>query len=173
MLKAVCALTALFLPVFFPVFTLAQTASNPAGSTLNVPGICGLNQRSGYLVVNEAGNLVDLVDYCRQQANQVEQIQRTQQMQQMQQTDPRSALFWQAFEAGASPEAIVVANSLGSDEVFAYGSAICPFLEQGGSLRELRQIQGDGNLPTSFEVAVTVAAIDTYCPRFRSEVGRG
>jgi hypothetical protein len=173
MLKAVCTLTALFLPVFFPVFTLAQTASNPTSSPPNVPGVCGLNHRSGYLVVDESGNLVDLVEYCRQRSDQVEQLQQTQSDSSTDPHDSQSIAFWQAFEAGASPEAIVFANSLGSDEVFAYGSAICPFLEQGGSLRELRQIQGDGNLPTSFEVAVTVAAIDTYCPRFRSEIGRG
>jgi hypothetical protein len=165
MLKAVCILTALLFPAFFPLLTSAQSLSNPA-----VPGICGLNSRSGYLVVDESGNLVDLVEYCRQRSANVEQLQQTQSYSS---TEPQSIAFWQAFEAGASPEAIVFANSLGSDAVFAYGSAICPFLEQGGSLRELRQVQGDGNLPTSFEVAVTVAAIDTYCPKFRSEIGRG
>jgi hypothetical protein len=161
MLKAVCTLTALLIPAVFPTLTLAQAASSSG-----IAGICGLNQRSGYLIVDETGNLVDLVSYCQQQADRVEQVTRSSS------ANPRSTSFWQAFETSASPEAIVTANALGADEVIAYGSAICPFLEQGGSLGELRQIQGDGNLPTSFEVAVTIAAIDTYCPAFRSEIGR-
>jgi hypothetical protein len=152
MFKAVCIFTASLIAVGFPFSVSAQPDLN---ATLS--GVCGLNNRSGYLIVDEAGNLVDLVDYCRRHQDQ---------------SDPRSSSFWQTFEASASPEAIVVATSLGSEGVMAYAATICPFLEQGGSLSELRQIQGDGHLPTSFEAAVTFAAIDTYCPTFRSEIGR-
>jgi hypothetical protein len=159
MFKAVCALIAGLISIGFPLSASAQTNLNATGS-----GVCGLNNRSGYLIVDESGNLVDLVDYCRRYQDQLES--------RISPSDPGSSSFWQAFEASASPEAIVVANSLGSEEVIAYASTICPFLEQGGSLPELRQIQGDGHLPTSFEVAVTFAAINTYCPAFRSEMGR-
>ncbi|WP_416666437.1 hypothetical protein [Egbenema bharatensis] len=158
MFKAVCTLIAGLISVA-PALASAQPALNAS-----VSGVCGLNNRSGYLIVDEAGNLVDLVDYCRRHQNQLES--------RILPSTPGSSAFWQAFEASASPEAIVVADSLGAEEVVAYASTICPFLEQGGSLPELRQIQGDGHLPTSFEVAVTYAAINTYCPAFRSEIGR-
>ncbi|HEY9663624.1 MAG TPA: DUF732 domain-containing protein, partial [Allocoleopsis sp.] len=72
----------------------------------------------------------------------------------------------------ANARAIEVENELGQEDVVAYGSVICPFLDQGGTLAELRQIQGDGNLPRDFEVAVTVAAINTYCPAHVAELGR-
>lgn len=137
---------------------MAQEAS------LQATGICGLYNHSGYLVVNEAGQLVNVMDYC--------QNQQAQQAQPEPQAIPRTSAFWQAFAATADSEARAVATTLGSDQVIAYGTTICPFLNQGGTLQELRQIQLDGNLPSGFETAVTVAAIQAYCPAYRSELGR-
>lgn len=122
-----------------------------------VPGICQLHNYSGYLVVDETGNLVELGNYCQRQVAR---------------STPQISRFWQAFEATANLRAIEVANQLGREEVVAYGTTICPFLEQGGSVQELRQIQSDGELPSDFEAAVMVAAINTYCPTYQSEIGR-
>lgn len=153
MFKAVCVLTGLFLPIAISASpAIAQDAS------LQATGICGLYNHSGYLVVNEAGQLVNVVDYCQEQRAH--------------RTPSGSSAFWRAFDATANSEARAVATTLGSDEVVSYGTTICPFLEQGGTLQELRQIQLDGDLPSSFETAVTVAAIQSYCPSYRSELGR-
>lgn len=156
MSKAVYLLTGLFLPI--AVFTSPATAQD---TSLQATGICGLYNHSGYLVVNEAGQLVNVVDYCQNQ-----------QAQQAQQTPPENSAFWRAFATTASSEARAVATTLGSDEVIAYSTTICPFLDQGGTLQELRQIQLDGELPSGFETAVTVAAIQAYCPAHRSQLGR-
>jgi hypothetical protein len=153
MFKAVYVLTGLVLPIVVPTsLALAQDAS------LQARGICGLYNHSGYLVVNEAGQLVNVTDYCQEQRQQ--------------HAAPETSAFWRAFEATASAEARAAAATLGSEQVVAYGSTICPFLDQGGTLQELRQIQLDGNLPKGFETAVTVAAIQTYCPAHQSELGR-
>ena len=152
MFKAVNVLTVLCLPIVISVSpALAQDPS------LQATGICGLYNHSGYLVVDEAGRLVNVVDYCQNQREQ--------------QTTPETSAFWQAFEATANSQARATATALGPDEVVAYGSTICPFLDQGGTLDELRQIQLDGDLPSGFETAVTVAAIQTYCPTYRSALG--
>lgn len=167
MVKAVCILTLLLSPVFaYSLPAKAQTTdtesaniqtTNTQATAIQTDGICGLYNRSGYLVVDETGNLVDVVEYCSHLRDQAE---------------PRASAFWQTFESTATSDAIAVANTLNPDAVVEYGASICPFLEQGGSLRELRQIQGDGELPSDFEVAVTIAAIYTYCPTYRSELGR-
>lgn len=153
MFKAVCVLTGLFLPI---VVSASQAIAQDA--SLQARGICGLYNHSGYLVVNEAGQLVNVVDYCQDRREQ--------------QSIPETSAFWQSFEATASSEARAVATTLGPDQVVAYGTTICPFLDQGGTLQQLRQIQLDGDLPAGFETAVTVAAIQAYCPAHQSELGR-
>lgn len=159
MYKAVCVLTRLFLPIVVSTISTVLTAPALAQeASLQATGICGLYNHSGYLVVNEAGQLVNVVDYCQNQREQ--------------QVIPESSAFWQAFEAAATAEARTIATTLGPDEVVAYSTTICPFLDQGGTLRELRHIQLDGDLPSGFETAVTVAAIQAYCPVYRSELGR-
>jgi hypothetical protein len=161
MFKAVCTLTGLLLPLLtvVPLANAQETEAHVA------TGICGLYNHSGYLVVNETGNLVDMVEYCQQQREH-------QQSQANAQRSPLASEFWRTFAATANAEAQQVATTLGPEEVMAYGTTICPFLQQGGTLPELRQIQTDGNLPSNFETAVTVAAIYTYCPSYRSELGR-
>lgn len=122
-----------------------------------VPGICSVYRQAGYLIVDETGNLVALTDYCRHQEDLL---------------PTHTNRFWQAFTETADQEALDIANTLTPEEVVSYGSSICPFLEQGGTLQDLRSLQGDGDLPSGFEVAVTVAAIHAYCPTYRSQLGR-
>jgi hypothetical protein len=163
MFKAVCLLTGLL-----PLLTLVPYADAQTPEAQIATGICGLYNHSGYLVVDEAGNLVDIAEYCQRQADR--------QLHTNLPNDPQLAAvaseFWRTFEMTASAEAQQMAAELGRDEVLAYGATICPFLQQGGTLRELRQIQTDGNLPSSFETAVTVAAIYSQCPAHRAELGR-
>lgn len=157
MLKAVCTLTLLVLPITTLISPVSLAQNAPNASTEVAIGVCGLYNRAGYLVVDESGNLVSMGDYCQRQHDR---------------SAPAISRFWEAFTATASSKAIEVANSLGQEEVVTYGTTICPFLEQGGSLSELRQIQDDGDLPRDFEVAVTIAAIHTYCPVYSSQLGR-
>jgi hypothetical protein len=164
MFKAVYRLTGLLLPLL----TLVTRADAQTPEAQVATGICGLYNHSGYLVVDETGNLVDMAGYCQQQAHRRSQTTS--------QPDPQQATiasaFWRTFDMTANAEAQQMATTLGRDEVMAYGATICPFLQQGGTLQELRQIQTDGNLPSSFETAVTVAAIYSQCPAHRSELGR-
>jgi hypothetical protein len=119
--------------------------------------LCPLHNLSGYSAIDAAGNLINLNQYCQSQ---------------QQMAQPNRTPFWQTFLATADPEAIAYARMLNHEAVFAYGEAICPFLESGGTVGQLRQIQTGGTLPSSFEVAVTIAAIQTHCPIYQSEFGR-
>jgi hypothetical protein len=119
--------------------------------------LCPLHNLSGYSAIDAAGNLINLSQYCQSQ-------------QQMAQSN--HAPFWQAFLTAADPKAIAYARTLNHEAVFAYGEAICPFLESGGTVGQLRQIQTAGTLPSGFEVAITIAAIQTHCPTYQSEFGR-
>lgn len=157
MLKVV-PLSLFVLPIASLLASLVTTPTTAQPAPTEVAtGICGLYNREGYLVVDESGNLINMQDYCQRQHDR---------------SVPAISQFWRAFTATANARAIEVANELGQEDVVAYGSVICPFLDQGGTLAELRQIQGDGNLPRDFEVAVTVAAINTYCPAHVAEIGR-
>jgi Protein of unknown function (DUF732) len=118
-------------------------------------GLCGLHNLSGYSAIDAVGSLVNLTQYCHQQ-----------------QVQPSASPFWQSFLVAADRNTVAYAEALGQQQVAAYGTAICPFLENGGTLAQLRQIQVSGELPSGFEVAVAVAAIHTYCPTYRSEMGR-
>jgi hypothetical protein len=165
MFKAVCLLTGLFLPLF----TIVPLVKAQETETQVAAGICGLYNHSGYLVVDETGNLVDMVEYCQQQ--QIHQRSQVESQQSAVESTAASS-FWRTFETTANAEARQMAATLGREEIMDYGTTICPFLQQGGTLHELRRIQTDGNLPSNFETAVTVAAIHTYCPAYRSELGR-
>ena len=140
--------------------SLAAIAPSPALAqdkfAQDALGLCGLYNLSGYSAVNAAGVLVNLTQYCQQQQMQEAAI----------------APFWQAFVAAASQKTVAYAQGLGQQEVAAYGTTICPFLENGGTLDQLRQIQGSGELASGFEAAVVVAAVNTYCPTYQSEIGR-
>jgi hypothetical protein len=80
--------------------------------------------------------------------------------------------FWQAFLAVATPEAVEFARSAGRDDVVAYGATICPTLRDGGTMKDVRTLQLRGGLPAAFDAAVNVAAINTYCPEYQSQIGR-
>lgn len=158
MLKAVSLTLLAALPIgsLFVPLAAVSTSALPAPTEI-ASGICGLYNHDGYLVVDESGNLINMQDYCQRQHDRSASATRQ---------------FWQAFTATANPTVMEVAQKLGQEQVVAYGSMICPFLDQGGTLAELRQIQGDGDLPRDFEVIVTVAAINTYCPAHVAEIGR-
>ncbi|NJO42883.1 MAG: DUF732 domain-containing protein [Cyanobacteria bacterium CRU_2_1] len=136
-----------------PLFTRSEEPPEEPPSQ----GICGLYTRSGFLIIDESNQVITLTDYCRGQRER---------------DDIETSQFWQNFEAAATSETIAFAKSQGEADVVAYGITICPFLERGGTMGELREMQADGDLPSAFEIAVTLAAIHTYCPAYRSEIGR-
>ncbi|NJR66592.1 MAG: hypothetical protein HC772_16800 [Leptolyngbyaceae cyanobacterium CRU_2_3] len=118
-------------------------------------GLCGLHNLSGYSAINSTGTLVNLTQYCRQQQG----------------VQPSASYpFWQMFLKVADLETIAYAQTLGQNGVTAYGATICPFLQAGGTLEQLRQIQVNGELLSNFEVAVAVAAIHTDCPIYQTEL---
>jgi Protein of unknown function (DUF732) len=118
-------------------------------------GVCPLYNLSGYSTIDVHGNLVNLTEYCQGLSQET-----------------RGDQFWDSFVDAADGEAIAYADTIGRTEVTAYGDTVCPFLKNGGTLEELRQVQGDQDLPSGFDVAVTVAAIHTYCPTYQAEIGR-
>jgi Protein of unknown function (DUF732) len=120
-------------------------------------GICPLSNLSGYSAIDIEGNLVNLIAHCQGVSNT---------------SELRHNAFWDSFVKTADDEAIAYANTSGRVEVTAYGNTICPFLQNGGTLAELRQVQSDQSFPPTFEVAVTKAAIQTYCPTHQAEIGQ-
>lgn len=118
-------------------------------------GICPLYNLSGYSTIDLQGNLVNLMAYCQGLSNA---------------SEIRSNDFWKNFVKIADDEAIAYANTYGRVEVTTYGNTICPFLKNGGTLTELRQVQSDQSFPPTFEVAVTRAAIQTHCPTYQAEM---
>jgi Protein of unknown function (DUF732) len=120
-------------------------------------GVCPLYNLSGYTTIDTQGNLISLTEYCQGLSNAPEL---------------RNDQFWNRFVDVADDDAIAYANTYGQKQVTAYGNTICPFLKNGGTLEELRQVQGDRQFPPTFDVAVTVAAIQTYCPTYQADLGR-
>lgn len=127
-------------------------------------GICGLHYYSGLTVIDRTGQVVSLEEYCASLPSPTLLIEAP--------PVDGATPFWQAFLRAASPAAVEFANSVGQPAVVTYGATICPYLQDGGSMQELRQIQSQSAIPQSFEVAVTIAAIHTYCPDYRSQIGR-
>jgi hypothetical protein len=128
--------------------TRPQSAAEFAQGTL---GVCQLYNLSGYAAVDATGHLVILSQYCSSQRATA---------------NPEGERFWQEFRTAASKETNAFVKTLEPEKVVAYGTTICPFLEHGGTVQELRQLQTDGTLPYGFETAVTTAAIHTYCPAY-------
>lgn len=123
-----------------------------------------MGELSGRSIVDAQGQLVSLVDFCREQ-----------QFQQQVETPVLGAeaqAFWQNFLNVASIEAVAFSQTVNQQQVVDYAATVCPFLQNGGTLQQIRQIQLAGDLPVSFDAAVSVAAIYTYCPEFRSQIGR-
>lgn len=150
---------ALVLPLLGVITALPAQADEEDEVQPNL-GICGLYYVSGLMIVGESGELLNLSDYC--------QVRRLTAIAITEEGDP----FWEAFVASASPEAMEFAVSAGKDAVVRYGSTICPYLWEGGSIDELRAVQSADEVPVSFEAAATVAAINTYCPEYQSNIGR-
>jgi len=124
-------------------------------------GVCELNTLSGLSVIdNETGEIRILADYCPTE------------------TATRLSLseegerFWRAFLDVASPRALEFASRANRQEVANYGATVCVVLNEGSTMQEVRQLQTQGGLPPSFDAAVNVAAINTYCPQYRAEIGR-
>lgn len=133
----------------------ATSEAEPPAFRLGTPGICRFYNLSGYLAVAADGQLVPLEPYCEQQHNWVWY---------------EESKFWQRFRDAASGETLSFAQTLDRHEIEAYALSICPFLEDGGTLAELQQIQADDRLPPAFEQAITVAAVRTYCRQYRSQI---
>lgn len=128
-------------------------------------GICGVYYYSGLSIVDSQGRTVSVEEYCQTLSLSPEAIVNIS-------TEEPDIAFWQAFLVAASPTAIEFANAAGQLKVVEYGRTICPFLRSGNSIDDLRQKQAQSSTPPSFEAAVTVAAINTYCTEYRSEIGR-
>lgn len=147
---ALLGITLISTAIFPPLLSAQEFAQDRLG-------VCPLYNLSGYSTIDVSGNLINLTEYCQGLSNT---------------TEIRSNHFWESFIEVADDEAIAYANTYGRTEVTAYGNTICPFLKKGGTLEELRQVQSDQPLPPTFDVAVTLAAIQTYCPTYRAEIGQ-
>ncbi|MEM9218396.1 MAG: hypothetical protein AAGD25_29155 [Cyanobacteria bacterium P01_F01_bin.150] len=155
------------------VVSPAALAQSPQNASANAqrqspnypPGLCYLGQRdmSGSWVNDGTGKLVRLEDLCQVAIQHHET---------MMDIHPVETAFWQAFTVAASPDALGFANDAGVEEVITYGQTICPSLYELGTMDELRVVQAQGGLPASFDAAVNVAAIHTYCPDKARSIGR-
>jgi hypothetical protein len=124
-------------------------------------GVCELNTLSGLTFIDEeTGEVRILADYCPTET--ATRLSLTEEGEE----------FWQAFLSVASPNAIEFASKANRQEVANYGATVCVVMDEGASLQEVRQLQLEGGLPASFDAAVNVAAINTYCPEYRAEIGR-
>jgi hypothetical protein len=132
-----------------------QPPDQPPEFQPGTPGVCRIYNLSGYMAMDQQGQVVPLSQYCEQQRNWAWY-------------EPDD--FWQEFRKVASAETITFAQSLTQARVEAYAQSICPFLEDGGTLQELAQMQTDAQLPADFEQAVTVAAVKTYCRQHRQQI---
>jgi hypothetical protein len=138
-----------------PFRITATSETEPPEFELGTPGICRFYNLSGYLALAADGQLVPLKPYCEQQRNWVWY---------------EEGRFWQRFRDAATSETLTFAQTLNRHEIESYALSICPFLEDGGTLSELRQIQTDNRLPSEFEQAITIAAVRTYCRQYRSQL---
>lgn len=163
---AIALLTPLVIPLSMTAPAYADRDRDDETPELDF-GICGVGgyYYSGLSVVDSRGQLVDVEAYCRSRSLSPDTLQNMP-------TEERDVAFWQAFLVAASPTALNFANAAGREKVVEYGQTICPFLQADNSMDELRATQAEGRTPPSFEAAVTVAAINTYCPNYRSELGR-
>ncbi len=131
-------------------------------------GICGISNYSGRWIIDSSGRLIDLSEVCARRLA----AQEAQEAVVVAVTSTDGNLFWQAFLNVASPEAIAFARNTGQPAVVEYGTTICPLLQTGNSMQDVRAIQLQGGLPPAFDAAVNVAAINTYCPQYQAQIGR-
>jgi len=127
-------------------------------------GICSTGELGGRSIVNSAGQLIMLNEFCQQQIALEEQ--------QTSLPDATQDAFWQTFLKIASPAAIEYSESIDRQQLLAYSTTVCPVLTNGGTMQQIRSLQVQSGLPVAFDAAVNVAAIHTYCPQFASLIGR-
>lgn len=139
------------------IFTNAPIASAPEPPEFKpgTLGICGIYNWSGYLAVAADGRIVTLRQYCQQQRNWVWY---------------EEGRFWERFRDVATVETLAFTQTLDRNQVEAYALSICPFLAEGRTVQDLSQMQADQQLPDAFERAVTIAAVRTYCRRYRDQL---
>jgi hypothetical protein len=144
-------------------------------------GLCQLNNIGGRAIIDPQGQLIGLTDFCRQQpttqpteSQSASNASNASGDDQSQSGDKehQDEEFWRSFNQVASPDAVQFSDTLDRQQILAYSTTICPYLNNGGTLQQIRQIQATGKLPTSFDVAVTIAAIHTYCPEYTVQIGR-
>ncbi|MEM9449837.1 MAG: DUF732 domain-containing protein [Cyanobacteria bacterium P01_E01_bin.6] len=80
--------------------------------------------------------------------------------------------FWQMFLQAASPEAIAFSQGVEQSAVIEYGRTICPLLNDGITMDDVRTTQRQSGLPADFDAAVNVSAIHIYCPEHDRQIGR-
>ena len=80
--------------------------------------------------------------------------------------------FFRIFLEAASPEAIAFSHSVEQAAIIEYGESICPLLQDGLTMDDIRSTQMQAGLPADFDAAVNVSAIHTYCPDYESQIGR-
>jgi len=142
-------------------------------------GLCQLNNLAGRSIIDPQGQLINLLDFCEQQQTlQLTEPQlipdsdHSQANPEENQEEFQQEAFWRSFTEVASSDAVQFSNTLDRQQIIAYGATICPYLNNGGTLQQVRQIQAQGKRPTSFDVAVTIAAIHTDCPEYTGQIGR-
>lgn len=126
-------------------------------------GVCGYYDLSGRWITGEDGEIIELEELCLARRASISAAIATNTL-----SDP----FWDAFQDVASPTALAFAEDLERQDVLEYGATVCPLLESGNTMQDVRAIQVRGGLPASFDAAINVAAINVYCPEYRDYIGR-
>jgi hypothetical protein len=130
-------------------------------------GLCDLPEIGGLWVNDLDGRLVRLEDLCRRLQPERFAAERLTIV-----LEESEVEFWQSFLEVASPSAIEFANQMDRKDVVEYGKSVCISLNQGDNMETVRAVQIEGGLPSAFDAAVNVAAINTYCPVYRYQIGR-
>lgn len=133
----------------------ADSDQAPPEFDWTAPGVCRLYHLSGHMAIDSTGQVIGLRQYCRELQNWAWY---------------EPSRFWRKFRRVATPEMLNFAQTLDRDSVEAYGQSICPFLQNGGTMQELTQLQANQQFPTGFEQAIIAASVRSYCPEYRSQL---
>ncbi|MEB3359197.1 MAG: DUF732 domain-containing protein [Synechococcales bacterium] len=152
---------------------LRPVAAQEEVAPVDPTGLCLLGDLSGRWVEGASGRMMPLREICERSPDEVPTSPDPSP------PDPQAgaesstqAVFWRAFLMAAGEEAIAFSEALPVADIVAYGTTICPMLDGGYTLQEVRTVQATSDLPAGFDAAVNVAAIHTFCPKYATQIGR-
>ncbi|MGF1498219.1 MAG: DUF732 domain-containing protein [Elainellaceae cyanobacterium] len=169
MSKLAIALVLLSLGLNYP---LTVSAEGESLLETDPTGLCLLGDLSGRWVEGASGRMMPLHEVCGRLPNGEGDAAAASEDPAADAADPAKSMFWRAFLNAAGEEAIAFAEAIPVEDIVAYGTTICPMLEDGHTLQEVRTVQATSDLPASFDAAVNVAAIHTFCPQYATQIGR-